>query len=146
MTFNYAEFRAAFVRLKRAQRAREIAEDRRRANQEAVQRPTEFAASLRVRAARSRLTLTELEKRVLSYDKRYLRRTPNVRSDYVTEERARYIAALAHCQPSSVPRILARIEWVHWRCALLGMAPDETIRIQRCHVRRPVRGHAYVHE
>lgn len=146
MTFNYAAFRAEFVRLKRAQHAREVEEERRRANQEAIMRPTEFAASLRVRAAEQRLTLSDLEKRVLYHDKRYLRRQRNVRSDYVTEERARTIAMLAHCDPESVPRILARIEWVHWRCALLGIVPDETFRVHRCHIRRRHAAHWRVHE
>lgn len=125
MTFNYAAFRAEFVRRKREQRLRRNEEDRRRANLEAVVRPTEFAASLRVAAAESRLTLTELEKRVSYYDRRYLRQTRAVQSDYVTLKRARYIASMAGCLPSNVPQILMRIEWVHWRCELLGIPLDE---------------------
>ncbi|MCC6612491.1 MAG: hypothetical protein IT320_03375 [Anaerolineae bacterium] len=146
MTFNYAEFRAEFIRLKQAQREREIAEDKRRASREVVERPTEFAASLRLRAAQQRLSLTELEKRVLYHDKRYLRREPNARSDYVTEQRAQYIATQARCQASSVPRLLANIEWVHWRCALLGIAPDDVYRVHVCRIRRRDRGRWRVHE
>ncbi len=136
MPFNYAAFRAEYARRKRAARAREAEDERRRANLESVQRPTEFMAGLRAEAAAGRLTLTPLEKRVLYYDRQYLRRTPGVRDEYITARRAHYVATLARCHPSEVARILDRVERVFLRCALLDRAVDDAYQPPLCLRRR----------
>ena len=136
MPFNYADFRAEYARLKRAARAREAEDDRRRANLESVHRPTEFMVALRAEAAAGRLTLTPLEKRVLYYDRQYLRRTRDVRDEYITARRAHYVATLARCHPSEVARILDRIEEIYLRCALLDHVPDDAYTPPMCRRKR----------
>lgn len=136
MAFDYAAFRAEYVRLKRRQRLWEIRDERRRANAEAVRRPTEFAAEMRARAAARRTTLTDLERRVLYYDRQYLRMTTHARGDHLTARRLLFIAGMAGCAAREVERALSRAEAVAIRCALLDQELDRVFVRRRCRARR----------
>lgn len=136
MPFDYSTFRAAFVRLKRRQRILETKDDVRRATVEAIHRPTEFLMEMRARAAAQRTVLTDLERRVLAYDRRYLRMTPRSRGDYLSAQRLLYVSVMAGCSTREVERALSRIERVAIRCALLEKELDTSVVRRRCRVRR----------
>ena len=136
--FNYPAFRSAYIRAKTAQRARFIAEEQVCAYVTSVVRPTEFQAELRMRLSRSRLTLTSLEKRVLHYDRQYLRlHDGQIRSSYVNRRRALYIGVRAKCPPHQVARILEHAEWLFWAADIMGIEVE--LRYVTCARRRKVR-------
>jgi hypothetical protein len=136
--FNYPAFRRAFLRAKAEQHARALVEDKLYAVKTAHTRPTEFTIEVRLRLARSRLTLTPLEKRVLHYDKQYLRTHDgdDVRSDLITRERIDYIGARAGCSRQQVARVLEQLEWMSWAAEVLEVELEtDLVRCARRRVR-----------
>ncbi|MDX2141394.1 MAG: hypothetical protein SF123_25130 [Chloroflexota bacterium] len=138
MSFQYAQFRAEFVRLRRRQRHEQLEQQKAAYYREALIRPTELVVSVRAQAARGRLWLTPLEKRLLHYDRRYLAGRDNVRSDYLTLERARYLVRMVGCSPRDVARLLDRIDDVFLRAAILdvevGMRVAHCLRVRRASI------------
>lgn len=130
MSFQYTQFRAEFVRLRRRQRQQQLEEQKAAYYREALIRPTELVVAVRAQAARDRLWLTPLEKRLLHYDRRYLAGHANVRSDYLTLERERYLAAAVGCPVREVARLLDRIDQVFLRAAILDVEVET--RVVRC--------------
>jgi hypothetical protein len=122
--FNYATFRAEYVRMCARGKERERLRER---NAVFVSRPTEAAAEVRVYASQGRLTLTPLEKRLLYYDRLFLREHPDVASDSVTPLRAAYLARRVCCGADDVERLLRQIERVYWRATLLGYEVDDQV-------------------
>jgi hypothetical protein len=130
VNFQYAQFRAEFVRLRRRQRHQQLEEQKAAYYREALIRPTELVVAVRAQAARERLWLTPLEKRLLHYDRRYLAGRANVRSDYLTLERERYLARVVGCPVRAVAQLLDRIDQVYLRATILSVEVET--RFTRC--------------